>query len=72
MPMGNHPLTRFIRWWTVLAARGVCDELDGAECHRVLHEWLKAGMPKDVRRFIRERANAAPAATTQPVPIQNR
>lgn len=46
--------------WAFFADTGKCDEIFGAEYHRVKSEWLVAGRPVDVVGFIRRRANLGP------------
>ena len=50
-------LNRFVRAWERLAAQGACDELGGAECKRVLSQWLKDGARHALDPYIRLNAN---------------
>lgn len=49
----------FRRIWAALAERGQCDGWGGTESERVYAEWVAAGWPWPISRFIRRRANAA-------------
>jgi hypothetical protein len=44
--------------WRRLAKGGTCDDIDGAEYHRVLSAWLRANAPLPVEPFVRAHANA--------------
>lgn len=43
--------------WRECEKRGWCDGLEGAEYRRVSQEWLEAGAPLEMARFIRRRTN---------------
>lgn len=43
--------------WQVCANAGECDAADGTEYHRVYREWVEAGHPIQVARFILRNAN---------------
>lgn len=55
----------FFAAWMVLAERGMCDEIDGAEYRRVYAKWKEKGCPagEDLIPFIVGWANT-PAGTT--------
>lgn len=53
----------FFNAWHDLAAAGACDAYGSVECARVYGEWLAAGSPKPIGRFIRQRANVGSAGT---------
>lgn len=46
--------------WIGLSVLGKCDEYGGSEYKRVSKEWLEAGQPVKIVRFILERANRVP------------
>lgn len=48
---------RFRYVWRQLARNGTCDTIDGAEYHRVWHEWAEADFPEGIAAFIAARAN---------------
>lgn len=50
-------LVRFNIVWDALAGQGVCDSRPGAEHDRVCRQWIAAGCPEQVTRFIRVYAN---------------
>jgi hypothetical protein len=56
--------TPFRLAWRRLAKRGVCDDLDGAEYRRCLAEWIEAGQPRWIQKFIRRVANRPPPSTS--------
>lgn len=51
---------QFWRTYRMLSCKGLCDSPGSVEYRRVLREWLRAGMPRKVSRFIRVRANIGP------------
>lgn len=53
---------RFVNLWIDLAARGLCDNFGSVQFHRVWREYLWAGCPSGVQRFIRTHANEGPTA----------
>jgi len=58
--LANDSRELFDYWWMFAAEAGACDGFGGAEYHRVLEEWMKAGRKPAVLRFIIERADAGP------------
>lgn len=50
----------FAAIWHVMARDGWCDEWGSAEQCRVFREWVEAGQPVEVGKFIREAANRPP------------
>lgn len=50
-------VARFNAAWNVLSGMGWCDALGGAEWRRIFLQWLKAGAPESVNRYIRRHAN---------------
>lgn len=55
--------SEFDRVWHQLALLGGCDGLGGAEYHRVQQEWVNAGRPSALYRFILDAANRVPSAS---------
>lgn len=53
-------LERFRRLWLAYSHEGYCDRIVSAEYRRVLGEWLSAGRPCEIGRFIVLRANIGP------------
>lgn len=45
---------------TELGEAGHCDTFSGMESRRVFREWVEAGRPMEMARFITERANVGP------------
>ncbi len=56
-------MSEFETAYEELSQVGACDSPGGAEYRRVKHEWVEAGRPADVQRFIRVRANWVPPFT---------
>lgn len=55
--------TEWRKWnraWDRLARRGVCDHRGGQEYRRVTQDWVRAGKPGAIFRFIRQQANLGP------------
>ena len=52
------PAFKFV--WHLLAEEGACDAWGGAECKRVLNEWIADRCPENVDLFIRTAANRPP------------
>lgn len=59
-------LKKFMRVWNRQARKGLCDAPGSSECQRVMREWVEAGEPAPVYRFIRIHANV-PGTSTAPI-----
>jgi len=56
-PTCDRTLEDFDFWWKKISRLGHCDAFGSAEWRRVQDEWIEAGLPDEIHRFIYERAN---------------